>query len=325
MPDSHSRLIGEHDVEQLVRISQRDGLGLQTGAMRVRLRSDVPEVRRVIHSLYRYHRLRPQQQWLADFHIYLERPRGLRRWWRPQVIMHSDAKTPFEPFRLDHAYPLFEWSFNWTIAMNAHQFLLLHAAVVEKDGVAVIMPALPGSGKSTLCSALMLKGWRLLSDEFGIIRPSDNSLSMHPLPRPIPLKNASIDVIRNFSPDAVLGPTYPETRKGAVAHLMATEQSQRNSDQPAPAGWLLFPLYQAGAELHIESVPKAHTFLKLSGNSFNYKLQGARGFQTVTTLVNRCPAYQLRYSDLNSAIDRIETLHAQVIDQHASGAIPRAQ
>jgi predicted ATPase len=29
----------------------------------------------------------------------------------------------------------------------------------------VILPAPPGSGKSTLCAALVTRGWRLLSDE----------------------------------------------------------------------------------------------------------------------------------------------------------------
>lgn len=324
MPDPRQPLIGDIAPAQLVRQARREGVGLRTGPFHVRLRSEDPGAIRVLHSLYRYHHLVDPEQ-LADVNISLQRPRGLRRWWRPQVLMRSDGQTPFEPFPLNHAYPLFEWSYNWAIAMQAHQFLLLHSAVVEKDGFAMIMPALPGSGKSTLCAALMLRGWRLLSDEFGIIRPGDADLLMQPLPRPIPLKNQSIDVIRAFSDQAVLGPTYPKTRKGAVAHLMATEQSQRHGDRPAPAAWLLFPQYQAGSELWLEHMPRGRTFLKLSGNSFNYKLQGARGFRTVSQLVNRCPAHVLRYSDFEQAIPQIEALHAQIIQQRPARAEPAAQ
>jgi predicted ATPase len=46
---------------------------------------------------------------------------------------------------------------------------MLHAAVVEKNGKALILPALPGSGKSTLSAALAMNGWRFLSDEFTMI------------------------------------------------------------------------------------------------------------------------------------------------------------
>ena len=225
MPDPRTQLIGQIDSDWLVRQARTTGLALRSGPFGVRLRSDDPVAVRTLLSLYRYHRLMDEQQ-VADFHISLQRPRGLRRWWRPQILMRTDSQTPFEPFRLDHAYPLFEWSLNWVIAMQAQQYLLLHSAVVEKDGIAMIMPALPGSGKSTLCAALMLQGWRLLSDELGIIRPDDPALAMHPLPRPTPLKNESIAVIRDFSAQAVLGPTYPKTRKGTVAHLMASEHSQ---------------------------------------------------------------------------------------------------
>ena len=168
----------------------------------------------------------------------------------------------------------------------------------------------------------MLRGWRLLSDEFGLIRPDDPQLRMNPLPRPIPLKNESIAVIRSFSPAAVLGPTFPKTRKGDVAHLAALRDSQLRGQEAAPAGWFLFPQYRAGSALRIERLTRSWTFLKISGNSFNYKLQGARGFRTVSKLVQHCPAIRLAYSNLEEAIARIETLHAEVMERRTAQAAP---
>ena len=75
---------------------------------------------------------------------------------------------------------------------------MLHAAVVERNGSALFLPAMPGSGKSTLCAALTYRGWRLFSDEFGLIEPARGAVL--PLPRAIPLKNRSIEVIRRFAP-----------------------------------------------------------------------------------------------------------------------------
>ena len=54
-------------------------------------------------------------------------------------------------------------------------FLLVHAAVLERDGRAVVMPGPSGVGKSTLCAALVARGWRLLSDEVAMIRTAGRS------------------------------------------------------------------------------------------------------------------------------------------------------
>jgi len=319
MPGSATALIGECDTRQLTGLARHGHLCLRCGPFNIRLHSDQPDMVQLLQRLYHHQQQLDSRQSLSDFSISLQRPWGLRRWWRPQVMMRTDAQTPFEPFPLNHAFPLFEWSLNWLIATQAHQFLMLHSAVVEKDGVALIMPALPGSGKSTLCAALMLRGWRLISDEFGLIRPNDPELLLHPLPRPIPLKNTSIEVIRSFSDKAVLGPIFPKTRKGDVAHLMADRDSQLRGNETAVPGWFLFPKYQQGAELALEPLARGWTFLKVSGNSFNYKLQGARGFRAVAELVKRCPAFSLGYSDLDQAIQQIEAVHTQIVAGRRAG------
>ena len=66
-------------------------------------------------------------------------------------------------------FAMFEWGLNWVVANHAHQFAIVHAAAVEKDGRGFIFPGAPGSGKSTLCAALVSRGWRLLSDEMAMI------------------------------------------------------------------------------------------------------------------------------------------------------------
>jgi HprK-related kinase A len=186
---------------------------------------------------------------------------------------------------------------------------MLHAGVLEKNGGAMLFPAWPGSGKSTLCAALSHGDWRLLSDEFALVRPTD--LALIPFPRLIALKNESIDVIRAFAPNAVMGPEYPKTRKGTVAHMRPPGKSVALSEITAQARWIVFPNYEAGATLRLKAISKERAFLKLSGNSFNYELIGLRGFETVSRLIESCNCYLLRYSHLEEAVTQLDYLVTQ--------------
>jgi HprK-related kinase A len=183
---------------------------------------------------------------------------------------------------------------------------MLHSAAVERSGRVLLLPAGSGSGKSTLCAALVNRGWRLFSDEFGLVRASDGHLI--PLPRPMPLKNRSIEVIRNFAPDAELGPSFHGTRKGTVAHLGTPATCVEQSAVTAAPGWLVFPRYQPGASLRLEPIFKPQAFIKLANNSFNYQLLGLRGFQGASRLVRDCDCYVLSYSNLDEAIVALDRL-----------------
>jgi HprK-related kinase A len=245
---------------------------------------------------------------LVQFNVRLERGPFFRRWWRPQAIFQLEDERPFEPFPEDHAFALLEWGVNWAIAMRAHQFLMLHAAVLERDNRALLLPGVPGSGKSTLAAALALRGWRLLSDEFGLVDPA--TLEVLPLPRAIPLKNESIAVIRGFSADAELGPIFPRTRKGDVSHLRPPGDSLRRQQEPARPAWIVFPRYLARSPLRREALTRGHAFARLSQNSFNYRLLGATGFNALSALVQRCGCWRAEYSDLDAIADAMERLPA---------------
>ena len=283
------------------------GILLRTGPFIVRIQSEIGDFARLLRRFYIQFPVVPEPA-IADFHIRLMRTGGIHRHWRPQALFLLDGQEVFLPYPLSHSFPLFEWGLNWSIAMQAHQYLMLHSAAVERSGRVLLLPAWPGSGKSTLCAALVNHGWRLFSDEFGLVRTDDGQLV--PLPRPMPLKNRSIDVIRDFAPDADLGPCFHGTRKGTIAHLGAHASCIEQSGITAPPGWLVFPRYLQGTPLRLEPIPEVQAFIKLANNSFNYQLLGLRGFQGVSRLVHGCECYMLSYSNLEEAIVAMNRLAA---------------
>ncbi|MDE2157645.1 MAG: HprK-related kinase A, partial [Burkholderiales bacterium] len=191
------------------------GLGLRTGPFQLRVRSDVAAVRDGLCLLYAEYPVVDADDF-CDYAVDISRPRGVRRWVRPQVLFRHDHRRVYEPMPVSHAMPLVEWSLNWCIGAHSHQFLCLHAAAIEREGCAAILPAPPGSGKSTLCAALVGRGWRLLSDELALVALDDHRL--HGLARPVSLKNRSIEIIQAYIPSAVFSVAAHATAKGTVAH-----------------------------------------------------------------------------------------------------------
>jgi HprK-related kinase A len=284
------------------------GLWIDLGGAVVRLRSPIQQLAGPLRSVYRHFEGLAHGQW-ADIHADIKPPRGLRRWLRPQAELVADGHCPFEPFPASHALPLAEWGVNWLIGQRLHRFLLLHAGVVERDGLALLLPATPGAGKSTLTVALALRGWRLMSDEFGALGLDDGLL--RPMLKPPALKNASIDVISRFEPRAELGPSFPGTRKGVVAHLAPPAAAVVARHAPARPTMVILPRWQPAGRAVLEPVNARLVCSALAFNAFNYAVAGVEGFRAVTTIANTCQAWQLSYSQLDDAIDCLGRLWAR--------------
>jgi HprK-related kinase A len=282
-----------------------DGIHLQTGAFVTCVKTTIGRVADGIALLYADYPV-IEAGAFADFHISLHPAGGLRRWLRPQARFDYDGMRPFKPLPLAQAFPMFEWILNWCVSSNAHRYLCIHAAVVEKDGRAAILPAPPGSGKSTLCAALVSRGWRLLSDELTLVRLGSGELV--PLPRPISLKNASIDLIRRYAPASVFSPVVDDTVKGSIAHLKAPAASVMRAGERARAAWIIFPRYAAGAAAQLEPMAPARAFMQLAENSFNYSVLGAGGFEALAALIDASQSYRFTYSALDDAIDLFSRL-----------------
>lgn len=300
---------------KLAGLSQQDvihrlagtGLPLRVGPFWINLRSRLPHVWRHVAFFYPDYETGSGEGFF-DFHITLKRSSGLRRWIKPQANFLLDEYAPFKPLPCAHAFAMFEWGLNWCIATTAHHYLIIHAAVLEKQGRGIMLPGMPGSGKSTLCAAMMLRGWRLLSDEMALLHPVTQEIT--PVPRPVSLKNASIGIIRAFSAGAAIGPPAKDTVKGTVAHLRPTESSIRQAGVTCRPHAIVFPRYVSGSDTRLEEKAKSGALLEIQENAFNTHILGKSGFESARSLIDSCPVFVLRYSRLEEALTTLERLLA---------------
>ena len=296
------------------------GVRLRTGPLVFCIRSKIPEVLHGLTALYGAHTIE-EPDGFADFHVSVERARGTRRWMRPKLYFRIDGNSPFAPLPGNHGVPMLEWGLNWCVTGNCHQYLILHAAVLERGGRALVMPAPSGSGKSTLCAALLFRGWRLLSDELAIIEPATGMLV--PLPRAVSLKNASIEVIQRFAGDAVrFGSIVHDTSKGRVGHFAPPLDAVQRAEERALPGWIVFPRYRLDAQSNMIPLPRGQTLMRLIENAFNYNVHRHTGFEALVNLVQSSVCHTFGYSDLNEAVTLFERMADKTlfIDQSSGSA-----
>jgi HprK-related kinase A len=281
-------------------LRDESGLRLRTGPVTSRISTRLPQVAQAIATLYADYSLAAKDDF-ADFQVEIRRPPNLRALWRPQVTFALEGQFPFAPLRGDQGFPMLEWGLNWCMYSMCHQFLTLHAAVLERGGKALILPAPSGSGKSTLCAGLLFHGWRLLSDELTLICPREGNIV--PMPRPVSVKNASIEVLSKFIPQLRFGSRVEETNKGVVAHFAAPKDAIVRAAERALPAWVVLPRYVNGMSATLTRMPRARAFMSLIENAFNYDVFGIEGFQLLSSVIDRSECFSFQYGHLPEAIE----------------------
>lgn len=289
------------DIEHCLRGT---GLGLQVASFRCLIRSDTGLLSSPLRQLYQDYAVQTESCGFYDFRIRLGKTR--QNFWKPwEVAFDWDGSSPFPAMPLAQTHPLFEWGLNWCVASASGLHTVIHSAVVERAGQALVLPGQPGSGKSTLCAALALSGWRLLSDELTIVSQSNGMVQA--IPRPISLKGTSIGLIGSQFPCADMTVPVTDTHKGSIAYARAASAAVTAGEKTAPIGYVVFPRFRSGAELAFEPLSRAATLTELMKNTFNVGLLGADGFEALARAIVHAKCYAVEYGDLSSILQWVDT------------------
>lgn len=191
--------------------------------------------------------------------------------------------------------------FDKGMAVLTHR-LLFHAAVVARDGRALLLPANSGSGKSTLAAALCASGWTYLSDELAVVDPA--TLQVEPFALPIGLKDKSV---------APLAAVVPEV-KGLTRHIRADGVGVRYLPPPRlpprgglPVEALVFPRFSREAAPGLAPLEPLQALEGLAQTGSSSRPLGVQDIRAMLALAQR-PSYALVFDDLRAAVHQLEVI-----------------
>ena len=167
--------------------------------------------------------------------------------------------------------------------------LAFHCAVLARDGAALVMPAASGTGKTTLCAALLQRGWDYVSDEALCLGFDD--LAVRAYARPLALSTWSADVLgvvgtpgsdEVFIMPADLGAKIARDTIG-MAHLVMLERD--------------------GTTPRLDPVSRADGAAALMRNSFTQHLNAPAALAQVARLLSCATTHRLHLGDPHQAAD----------------------
>jgi hypothetical protein len=191
------------------------------------------------------------------------------------------------------------WDVNRSAAETSGEHLLFHAAALEADGAGLLLPAVSGSGKSTIAAALSGFGLGYLSDELVALDLAGGSLL--PYPKPISLKAGSFGLLghlgpseaQNFADAALFGAREWQVAVGDGAGLPL--------GRPCVPRLVVTPRYRRGAPTDVRPMNETEAFFSLAAHTVNAGTHGARGTVALAGLAATCVCASVTFSDLDDA------------------------
>ena len=220
--------------------------------------------------------------------------------------IHSDVYRDGEPVgyaqKLSRLGPLVKGAL-WSAAINAHNFLLyIHGGAVGTDKACVLLPAAPGSGKSSLTAALVHKGFRYFSDEVALIEPE--TFMVNPMPLALCAKDTGWDLIARYYPEILTVPTHGRSDGKIVRYV--SPPPDRVQKAQASVTHLVFPRYDGQSKTELQPIARSEALGRLMSECMALRQRLDRNnVNDLISWITGIQCYALPFSCLDEAAELI--------------------
>jgi hypothetical protein len=220
--------------------------------------------------------------------------------------IHTDVYVDHVPVgyapRLGRLGPLVKGAL-WSAAINAHNFLFyIHAGTVGTDHACVLLPAAPGSGKSSLTAALTHRGFRYFSDEVALIEPG--TFMVTPMPLAFCAKSTGWDVLSRYYPEILSVPTHARSDGKIVRYV--PPPADRVQKTPASISHIVFPRYDKESKTELKPIARSEALGRLMVECLGQKQRLDRNnVEQLIRWISSIQCYALPFSSLDAATDLV--------------------
>lgn len=187
---------------------------------------------------------------------------------------------------------------NWLAFRQPSNYLVVHAAAVARDGVAVVMPALAGAGKSTLTAALVAAGFDYLTDEAAAIDLDTGTVIGYP--KPITLDPGSQHLLPGLEPSRPSG-------RSSKWHVVPDDVRSGSAVERARIGHLVFPTHVPGADNRLVPIDTIDATVALVSHASDLAVVGHR-LAELAAFVDRCTRHTLLHDGIEAPVAAIGSL-----------------
>jgi hypothetical protein len=188
------------------------------------------------------------------------------------------------------------------IALDREAFFVeLHAGVVSDGAHCIVLPAAPGSGKTTLTAGLVHSGFDYFSDEVALL--DEETLSLRPVPLGLGIKPGAVDVLADRFP--VLRDLQVHSREDGrqVRYLCLTPDQVAPHDAKRDARWLIFPRFAPEATTKLLPIGRPTALRRLMHECLVLpKLLDEPRVEKLVQWMRRLDCYELPMSSLDEAV-----------------------
>lgn len=201
---------------------------------------------------------------------------------RDEVVVLDGDHAVFGPGDLDTAIAHVVWEVNRRTVEASDGYLLVHGAAAARDGLAVVVAAPSGAGKSTFVSELVRAGWAYVTDE--VVAVDLVTRLVVPYPKPIAV-----------------------ARDGGVERFVAPGAARSGVAAPSRPRAVLVPDRRAGASVSFEPLTRAETVVHLAEHSFNFRRVGCDAFEAAVAVARESVCLRVRYGEAAAAVRALES------------------
>jgi hypothetical protein len=191
----------------------------------------------------------------------------------------------------------------WSAAINAHNFLFyIHAGTVGKGESCVLLPAAPGSGKSSLTAALTHGGFRYFSDEVALMEP--DTFMVNPMPLAFCAKETGWDLLARYYPEILSVPTHIRSDRKIVRYV--APPADRIQKVPAAVSHIVFPHYDKGSKTELQPIARSEALGRMMSECLGQKRRLDRNnVEQLIHWISGIHCYVLPFSSLEDAVELI--------------------